>query len=83
MKARRIKREYLGLVHGVPEHARGTIEGPIGRDPHNRNVVIACGFSGHGFKFVPVIGEIVTRILLDEDPQFDIGFLRLERLSGT
>jgi 23S rRNA pseudouridine1911/1915/1917 synthase len=36
MKARRIKREYLGLVHGVPEHARGTIEGAIGRDPHNR-----------------------------------------------
>ena len=36
MKARRIKREYLGLVHGVPEHARGTIEGAIGRDPHSR-----------------------------------------------
>ncbi len=36
MKARRIKREYLGLVHGIPEHARGTVEGPIGRDPHNR-----------------------------------------------
>lgn len=36
MKARQIKREYLGLVHGVPEHTRGTIEGPIGRDPRNR-----------------------------------------------
>ena len=36
MKARHIKREYLALVHGVPEHARGTIDGPIGRDPHNR-----------------------------------------------
>lgn len=36
MKARSIKREYLGLVHGIPEHARGTVEGPIGRDPHNR-----------------------------------------------
>lgn len=36
MKDRRIKREYLALVHGVPEHAKGTIEGPIGRDPHNR-----------------------------------------------
>ncbi|HEV7180100.1 MAG TPA: RluA family pseudouridine synthase [Candidatus Baltobacteraceae bacterium] len=36
MKARRIKREYLGLVHGIPEHAKGTIDGPIGRDPHNR-----------------------------------------------
>jgi 23S rRNA pseudouridine1911/1915/1917 synthase len=36
MKAREIEREYLGLVHGVPQHVRGTIDGPIGRDPHNR-----------------------------------------------
>jgi 23S rRNA pseudouridine1911/1915/1917 synthase len=36
MKARRISREYLGLVRGVPEHARGTIDGAIGRDPNNR-----------------------------------------------
>jgi 23S rRNA pseudouridine1911/1915/1917 synthase len=36
MKKRRIEREYLGLVRGVPQHARGTIEGPIGRDPRNR-----------------------------------------------
>jgi 23S rRNA pseudouridine1911/1915/1917 synthase len=36
MKARRIAREYLGLVRGVPSHPRGTIEGPIGRDRRNR-----------------------------------------------
>ncbi|MGA8532911.1 MAG: RluA family pseudouridine synthase [Candidatus Tumulicola sp.] len=36
MKARAITREYLGLVVGVPEQRRGTIEGPIGRDPRNR-----------------------------------------------
>ncbi len=36
MKARKINREYLGLVIGIPEHVRGTIEGPIGRDPNNR-----------------------------------------------
>ena len=36
MKARRIEREYVGLVHGVPPNPRGTIEGPIGRDPRNR-----------------------------------------------
>jgi 23S rRNA pseudouridine1911/1915/1917 synthase len=36
MKSRSIKREYLGLVHGVPEHPEGKIDGPIGRDPHNR-----------------------------------------------
>jgi 23S rRNA pseudouridine1911/1915/1917 synthase len=36
MKNRRIEREYLGIVCGVPQHARGTIEGPLGRDPRNR-----------------------------------------------
>ncbi|MGZ3498127.1 MAG: RluA family pseudouridine synthase [Vulcanimicrobiaceae bacterium] len=36
MKARYIKREYLGLVHGIPLHPKGTLDGPIGRDPQNR-----------------------------------------------
>jgi 23S rRNA pseudouridine1911/1915/1917 synthase len=36
MKARRIEREYVGLVCGVPPNPRGRIEGPIGRDPRNR-----------------------------------------------
>ena len=36
MKARRISREYLGLVAGIPQHPKGTIDGAVGRDPHNR-----------------------------------------------
>jgi 23S rRNA pseudouridine1911/1915/1917 synthase len=36
MKARRIGREYVGLVTGIPDHPRGTLDGPVGRDPHNR-----------------------------------------------
>ena len=28
--------------------------------PAHESVTVACGFSGHGFKFVPVIGEIVA-----------------------
>jgi len=36
MKARHISREYLGLVTGVPAYPKGTIDGAIGRDPHNR-----------------------------------------------
>ena len=31
-----IRRTYRGLVVGVPEHAKGTVDGAIGRDPHNR-----------------------------------------------
>jgi 23S rRNA pseudouridine1911/1915/1917 synthase len=45
MAARRISREYLGLVKGIPQHERGRIEGPIGRDPHNRfrYAIVAAG----------------------------------------
>ncbi len=32
----------------------------IARHPDSTNVTVACGFSGHGFKFVPVVGEILA-----------------------
>ncbi|WP_432985532.1 N-methyl-L-tryptophan oxidase [Dactylosporangium sp. CA-233914] len=32
----------------------------IARHPGLRRVTIACGFSGHGFKFTPVVGEILA-----------------------
>ncbi len=36
MMRRTIEREYLGLVVGIPERPKGTIEGALGRDPANR-----------------------------------------------
>ena len=36
MMRREIERTYLGLVVGRPEHPKGTIDGALGRDPHNR-----------------------------------------------
>ena len=36
MRKRYIEREYLGLVAGIPEAERGTIEGAIGRDSRHR-----------------------------------------------
>ena len=36
MMKRAIERTYLGLVVGIPEHLKGTIDGALGRDPHNR-----------------------------------------------
>jgi sarcosine oxidase len=32
----------------------------IGTHPHFPNCSIACGFSGHGFKFAPIVGEILA-----------------------
>ncbi|WP_460357055.1 N-methyl-L-tryptophan oxidase [Mycobacterium sp. ZZG] len=36
----------------------------IARHPDTVNVTVACGFSGHGFKFVPVVGEILADLAL-------------------
>ncbi len=32
--------------------------------PQHPNIVVAAGFSGHGFKFVPVVGEILADLTL-------------------
>lgn len=37
----------------------------IGRHPEHPQVSVACGFSGHGFKFVPVVGEILADLALN------------------
>jgi len=35
----------------------------IARHPAHQHVTVACGFSGHGFKFVPVVGEILADLV--------------------
>lgn len=44
----------------------------VGPHPRHPNVVIAAGFSGHGFKFVPVIGEILADLAIDGGTAHDI-----------
>jgi sarcosine oxidase len=34
----------------------------VGRHPAHDRVLVACGFSGHGFKFTPVIGEALAEL---------------------
>ncbi len=51
----------------------------IDRHPRHPRVVLACGFSGHGFKFMPVIGEIMSQLALGERPELAIEFLSLTR----
>jgi sarcosine oxidase len=47
----------------------------IDRHPVQREVVIASACSGHGFKFATVIGEIVTKLTVDE-PVEDLSLFR-------
>ncbi len=46
----------------------------------NPNVVIGTGFSGHGFKFVPVVGEILADLATQGYTDLPIDFLSSDRL---
>jgi sarcosine oxidase len=53
----------------------------IGTHPAHDNVVVACGFSGHGFKFVPVVGEILADLALDGSTTQPIGLFDAARFG--
>jgi sarcosine oxidase len=52
----------------------------LDRLPGDPNVVVGAGFSGHGFKFCSVVGEVLADIATTGNARLDIEILRLERL---
>jgi sarcosine oxidase len=51
----------------------------VDQHPVHDRVTIACGFSGHGFKFAPVIGQALAEMAADGGTALPIGFLGLKR----
>ncbi len=49
--------------------------------PAGRGVVIGSGFSGHGFKFGVLIGELLAALALDKPPAFPLDRFRLRRFQ--
>ncbi|GAA4891610.1 N-methyl-L-tryptophan oxidase [Streptomyces coeruleoprunus] len=55
----------------------------VARHPLHPDVVtVACGFSGHGFKFTPVVGEILADLALTGGTRHPIGLFDPARLPG-
>jgi sarcosine oxidase len=55
----------------------------IARHPDSANVTVACGFSGHGFKFVPVVGEILADLATTGATSHPISLFDPRRLVTT
>jgi glycine/D-amino acid oxidase-like deaminating enzyme len=51
----------------------------VDRHPQHPNVCLAAGFSGHGFKFAPVIGQALADLCLDGQSPLPMDFLSLSR----
>ena len=52
----------------------------LDRHPDFPQVTIAAGFSGHGFKFASVIGEILGCMATGQQPSFNLELFSLGRL---
>jgi sarcosine oxidase subunit beta len=73
-----LARLWGGLIDLTPDalpaiDAHGGIEG----------LIVAAGFSGHGFGIGPVTGEILADLALSRQPRFDLAPFRLGRFAET
>ena len=50
--------------------------------PGSDRIVVAAGFSGHGFKFAPVIGQLVSSLLLGREPEFSLEQFKIARFDS-
>ncbi|HEY1769748.1 MAG TPA: N-methyl-L-tryptophan oxidase [Chthoniobacterales bacterium] len=53
----------------------------VDRHPAHPRLILCGGFSGHGFKFAPVIGEIAAGLALEGGSRHAIEFLSLRRFA--
>lgn len=54
----------------------------VDKHPQHENVVFAAGLSGHGFKFTPVLGEILAELTVEGQTKQPAAFLGLQRLKA-
>ncbi len=51
----------------------------VSQHPEYPQVTIACGFSGHGFKFTSVLGEVLAELVIEGRSRHPIDFLSAQR----
>lgn len=54
----------------------------IDHHPADPRIVLAGGFSGHGYKFCSVVGELVSALAFDGGTHVPIDFLKLDRFAS-
>ncbi|HTU18848.1 MAG TPA: N-methyl-L-tryptophan oxidase [Gemmataceae bacterium] len=86
--ARAFLREHLPMIDGPCRRASVCIytltpdrHFVIDLHPDHPNVALAAGFSGHGFKFASVVGEILADLSDNGGTELPIGMFRIKRFA--
>ncbi len=85
--------EWVGglFPEAAVEHAGGAVclytltpdrDFVIGQHPGNGAVVVAGGFSGHGFKFTPLVGRMAVELAIDGASEFALDRFDPGRFAG-
>ncbi len=74
----KISKGWAGLYETTPDH--NSILGP---PQAVRGLMLANGFSGHGFMHAPAVGQLVAEWIVDGKPSLDLSPARLERFAGA
>jgi glycine/D-amino acid oxidase-like deaminating enzyme len=80
MEAARSRGGWAGFYDTTPD-----FQFVLDRAPGIDGLFVACGFSGHGFKHAPIIGDLVADLVLGTtpaDPYLDLGFFALSRFAA-
>jgi glycine/D-amino acid oxidase-like deaminating enzyme len=54
----------------------------IGPAPQTQGLILATGYSGHGFAMGPISGRLIAEIAADGKPSLDLRAFRFERFAG-
>lgn len=71
-----IERCWGGMIDMTPDAL--PVISPVATVP---GLVVAAGFSGHGFGIAPAVGEAVAALILDAPSPFDLAAFRFDRFS--
>jgi sarcosine oxidase subunit beta len=67
---------WAGLYETTPDH-----NAVLGPPAAVQGLLIAAGFSGHGFMQAPAVGQLIAEWIVDGKPGLDVSELRLERFE--
>jgi sarcosine oxidase subunit beta len=67
---------WAGLYETTPDH-----NAVLGPPANRRGLMLANGFSGHGFMQAPAVGQLIAEWIVEGRPSIDLSALRLERFA--
>jgi glycine/D-amino acid oxidase-like deaminating enzyme len=53
----------------------------LGAVPSPKGLIVATGFSGHGFAMGPIAGRLVAELVVDGKPSLDLHGFRFSRFA--